>query len=124
MISERSTTRLWRSWGDVAVFLLDVEIGAMLEWSTLVAWMTYASMPCGSRLSRHGRMLLREPDSIIYQRNGTTALLSALKVVDGKVIGHCMQRHRHQEFIRFLNTIEYPFDPESAPRKRCIFATL
>jgi hypothetical protein len=30
----------------------------------------------------------------------------ALNVLEGGVIGHCMQRHRHQEFIRFLNTIE------------------
>jgi transposase len=41
-----------------------------------------------------------------YKRNGTTALFAALDVLDGKVIGRCMQRHRHQEFIRFLNTIE------------------
>ena len=41
-----------------------------------------------------------------YKRNGTTTLFAALDVLDGKVIGRCMQRHRHQEFIRFLNTIE------------------
>ena len=41
-----------------------------------------------------------------YKRNGTTTLLAALDVLDGKVIGRCMQRHRHQEFIRFLNAIE------------------
>jgi len=39
-------------------------------------------------------------------RNGTTTLLAALNVLEGKVIGHCMRRHRHQEFIRFLNAIE------------------
>jgi hypothetical protein len=39
-----------------------------------------------------------------YKRNGTTT--AALDVLDGKVIGRCMQRHRHQEFIRFLNAIE------------------
>src|ERR1700716_1036684 len=37
---------------------------------------------------------------------GTTTLFAALDVLDGKVIGRCMQRHRHQEFIRFLNAIE------------------
>src|SRR5437868_5636477 len=41
-----------------------------------------------------------------YKRHGTTTLFAALDVLDGKVIGRCMQRHRHQEFIRFLNAIE------------------
>jgi len=41
-----------------------------------------------------------------YKRNGTTTLFAALNVLEGKVIGRCMQRHRHQEFIRFLNAIE------------------
>ena len=41
-----------------------------------------------------------------YIRNGTTTLFAALDVAAGKVIGRCMQRHRHQEFIRFLNAVE------------------
>jgi transposase len=41
-----------------------------------------------------------------YKRNGTTMLFAALDVLEGKAIGRCMQRHRHQEFIRFLNAIE------------------
>ena len=41
-----------------------------------------------------------------YKRNGTTTLFAALNVLEGGVIGRCMQRHRHQEFIRFLNAIE------------------
>ncbi|RAZ92845.1 IS630 family transposase [Mesorhizobium hawassense] len=41
-----------------------------------------------------------------YKRNGTTTLFAALNVLDGTVIGKNMQRHRHQEFIRFLNAIE------------------
>ena len=41
-----------------------------------------------------------------YKRNGTTTLFAALNVLDGKVIGDCMPRHRHQEFIRFLNKID------------------
>jgi transposase len=40
------------------------------------------------------------------KRNGTTTLFAALDVLEGTVIGQCMQRHRHQEFIRFLNAIE------------------
>ena len=41
-----------------------------------------------------------------YIRHGTTTLFAALNVLDGRVIGRCMQRHRHQEFIRFLNAVE------------------
>src|SRR5271155_3721512 len=41
-----------------------------------------------------------------YKRHGTTTLFAALNVLEGQIIGRCMQRHRHQEFIRFLNTIE------------------
>jgi len=41
-----------------------------------------------------------------YKRNGTTTLFAALNTLTGEVIGRNMQRHRHQEFIRFLNAIE------------------
>src|SRR5437763_2045588 len=41
-----------------------------------------------------------------YQRHGTTTLFAALNVLEGTVIGRCMQRHRHEEFIRFLNAVE------------------
>jgi transposase len=41
-----------------------------------------------------------------YKRHGTTTLFAALNVLDGSVVGQCMQRHRNQEFIRFLNAIE------------------
>jgi transposase len=41
-----------------------------------------------------------------YERHGTTTLFAALNVLDGRVIGRCMQRHRHQEFLRFLNAVE------------------
>jgi transposase len=41
-----------------------------------------------------------------YKRHGTTTLFAALNVLDGTVIGRCMARHRHQEFLRFLNAIE------------------
>jgi transposase len=46
-----------------------------------------------------------------YTRNGTTTLFAALNVLDGRVIGRCMQQHRHQEFIRFLNTVEAAVPP-------------
>ena len=41
-----------------------------------------------------------------YKRNGTTTLFAALNGLEGTVIGRCMQRHRHQEFLRFLNAVE------------------
>lgn len=41
-----------------------------------------------------------------YKRNGTTTLFAALNVLEGTVFGRNMQRHRHQEFLRFLNAIE------------------
>jgi len=41
-----------------------------------------------------------------YKRHGTTTLFAALNVLNGTVIGRHMQRHRHQEFIRFLNAVE------------------
>ena len=40
-----------------------------------------------------------------YTRHGTTTLFAALNMLDGQVIGDCMPRHRHQEFIRFLQLI-------------------
>jgi transposase len=41
-----------------------------------------------------------------YKRNGTTTLFAALDVLTGKVIGQCLPRHRHEEFLRFLRKIE------------------
>ncbi len=52
---------------------------------------------------KKGRLGTRTHD---YKRNGTTTLFAALSMLDGKVIGDCMQRHRHQEFIRFLKRID------------------
>jgi len=47
-----------------------------------------------------------------YKRHGTTTLFAALNVLDGKVIGECVPRHRHQEFLRFLRRLdgEFPQD--------------
>jgi transposase len=54
-----------------------------------------------------------------YKRKGTTTLFVALNVLDGTVIGRNMLRHRHQEFIRFLNAIE-----EQVPVGKTIHAIL
>ncbi len=40
-----------------------------------------------------------------YVRHGTTTLFAALEVATGRVTGHCLPRHRHQEFLRFLKRI-------------------
>ena len=41
-----------------------------------------------------------------YKRNGTTTLFAALNVLTGVVIGECLQRHRHEEFLKFLRKID------------------
>ena len=41
-----------------------------------------------------------------YKRNGTTTLFAALDVLTGTVIGQCLPRHRHDEFLKFLRTID------------------
>ena len=41
-----------------------------------------------------------------YRRYGTTSLFAALNVADGKIVGTCMKKHRHQEWIKFLNLIK------------------
>lgn len=41
-----------------------------------------------------------------YKRNGTTTLFAAFDILKGKVIGECMPRHRHQEFLKFLRRID------------------
>jgi transposase len=52
-----------------------------------------------------------------YKRHGTTSLFAALDILNGKVIGRCMSRHRHQEFIRFLDTVE-----AQVPKRKAIHA--
>lgn len=47
-----------------------------------------------------------------YKRNGTTALFAALEIVQGKVVGQCYARHRHQEFLKFLNRLDREFPGE------------
>jgi transposase len=41
-----------------------------------------------------------------YKRHGTTTLFAALDVLTGKVIGSCLPKHRHQEFLKFLRTVD------------------
>ncbi len=49
-----------------------------------------------------------------YKRNGTTCLFAALEVLQGKVIGQCYARHRHQEFLRFLRRLDTEFPGDIA----------
>jgi transposase len=44
-----------------------------------------------------------------YKRNGTTTLFAALEVAAGKVVGQCYARHRHQEFVKFLQHLDEEF---------------
>src|SRR6266436_5979565 len=44
-----------------------------------------------------------------YKRHGTTTLFAALEVLQGRVIGQCYERHRHQEFLKFLRRLEEEF---------------
>ena len=46
-----------------------------------------------------------------YQRHGTTTLFAALDVAVGKIIGQCQPRHRHQEFLRFLEKVDAEMNP-------------
>ena len=46
-----------------------------------------------------------------YRRHGTTTLFAALNILDGYVIGRCLPRHRHQEFLKFLRQL----DAETSP---------
>jgi hypothetical protein len=72
--------------------------GTMTHGTMTHGTMTHGTMTHGTMT--HGTMT-RD-----YKRNGTTTLFAALNVLDGTVLGRCMQRHRHQEFIRFLNAVE------------------
>ena len=47
-----------------------------------------------------------------YKRNGTTTLFAALQVAEGRVIGQCYPRHRHQEFLKFLRRLDSEFPSE------------
>jgi transposase len=44
-----------------------------------------------------------------YKRHGTTTLFAALSTLDGSVVGQCLPRHRHQEFLKFLRTLDREF---------------
>lgn len=49
-----------------------------------------------------------------YKRHGTTTLFAALEVLQGRVVGHCYKRHRHQEFLKFLRRLDEEF-PGNVP---------
>src|ERR1039458_9548737 len=44
-----------------------------------------------------------------YKRHGTTTLFAALEVLEGRIIGQCFERHRQQEFLRFLRRLDQEF---------------
>lgn len=47
-----------------------------------------------------------------YKRNGTATLFAALNTLDGTVIGMCQQRHRHQEWLKFLKVVDQVTSPD------------
>ena len=49
-----------------------------------------------------------------YKRNGTTTLFAALELAQGQVVGNCYQRHRHQEFLKFLRRLDEAFPGDVA----------
>jgi len=88
---------------DVVGLYLDPPQGAIVlcldEKSSVQALdRTQASLPM-----KKGRAATMTHD---YKRNGTTTLFAALDVLTGTVIGQCLPRHRHEEFLKFLRTIE------------------
>jgi transposase len=60
---------------------------------------------------KRGRCGTRTHD---YKRHGTTSLFAALDVLEGTVIGNCYERHRHQEFLKFLRRLDREF-PKTKP---------
>jgi len=65
---------------------------------------------------RTGHVATRTHD---YVRHGTTTLFAALNVLEGTVIGSCKPRHRHQEFLEFLEEID-----RKVPRRRDVHIIL
>jgi len=64
-----------------------------------------------SRACRSRRAAV-EPMTHDYKRNGTTTLFAALELAQGKLIGTCLPRHRHQEWIKFLKLIDQETPPD------------
>ena len=48
-----------------------------------------------------------------YERHGTTSLFAALDIATGKVIGKCHRRHRHQEFLKFMEVVDATLPPDA-----------
>jgi transposase len=51
-----------------------------------------------------------------YERHGVTSLFAALDVATGRIIGECRRRHRHQEFVKFLDTVDAAVPAEDGVR--------
>jgi transposase len=80
---------------------------------------------CATMPSARHSNVLRTPEPLAhsahdYKRNGTTTLFAALNVLEGKVLGRCAPRHRHQEFVSFLSSVEriVPAGKSLPPRRR------
>ncbi len=48
-----------------------------------------------------------------YERHGTTSLFAALDIATGQVIGECHRRHRHQDFLKFMEAVDSTLPPDA-----------
>jgi putative transposase len=60
----------------------------------------------------YNRLILIRNSILMTRRYGTTTLFAAFNILNGKVIGSCLPRHRGREFVRFLNQLEKEVPPD------------
>jgi hypothetical protein len=94
--------------------------GSML-WSATYRLMAACRSTTPRKAPRLRRRLVNaaKKPSTAFIHEALVGVFAALDVLEGKVIGRCMQRHRHQEFIRFLNAIE-----KTVPTKKAVHVIL
>ena len=78
---------------------------AVVLWALLLSGCGAAPDEAGLPLKKGRRGTMTHD----YKRNGTTTLFAALETLQGKVIGQRFPRHRHQEFLKFLRTLDKEF---------------
>ena len=64
------------------------------------------SLRCRPSTAPRHRAVSAAADVTLYKRHGTTTLFAALDVLTGMIISQCQPRHRHQEWLKFLKTID------------------
>jgi transposase len=104
-VSPSSVQRIWKAHGLKPHLVRTFKLSRDPKFSEKVADVVglYLNPPAPGLPMKKGRAGTMTHD---YKRHVTTTLFAALDVASGKVIGECMERHRHQEFLRFLRTID------------------